>query len=163
MCLVALTAVFQHTNGWIPTLFGTKAMILIPLVVTIAMYERSMSGLVFGALAGILWDFATVRGDGFFSVMLSCVGFFAGTLVTYFIRNNLISALILNFGSITIVNISYWLLFILRKGYEGSEQVLFSYYLPSILYTMLFAFIYYYLVGFIVKATSKKKKEKHIN
>lgn len=158
VCLVAVTAVFQHTDGRIPSLFGTKAMLLVPLVVTIAMYERSMSGLIFGALAGILWDFATVRGDGFFSVMLACVGFFAGTLVTYFIRNNLISSLILNLGSIGIVNVSYWMLFILRKGYEGAAEVLFSYYLPSVLYTMIFAFIYYYLVGFIVKATAKKKK-----
>lgn len=160
VCLIAVTAVFQHTDGWIPEFFGTKAMLLVPLVVTIAMYERSMSGLFFGAFAGVLWDFATVRGDGFFSVMLACTGFFIGSFVTYFIRNNLISSLILNLCSIGIVNVSYWLIFVLRKGYEGAQEVLFSYYLPSVLYTMIFAFIYYYLVGFIVKATVKKEKRK---
>lgn len=157
LCLVALTAVFQHTDGAIPALFGTRAMILIPLAVAIAVHERSMQGLFFGALCGILWDFATVRGDGFFSVLLAAVGFFCGCLVTYLMRNNLFTNLILSFVSISAVNVSYWFVFIFRKGYEGAAEVLFGYYLPSVLYTMVFAVIYYYLVGFIHRITAKKK------
>ncbi|MBQ8504419.1 MAG: hypothetical protein IJ491_09130 [Clostridia bacterium] len=161
VCLVAVTAVFQHTSGAIPSLFGTRAMLLIPLVVAIAVYERSMNGLFFGALAGILWDFATVRGDGFFSVSLAAAGFLCGSLVTYIMRNNLATNLILSLVSTGTVNVVYWLIFIFRKGYEGSAQVLFGYYLPSVLYTMVFAFVYYYLVGFIHKATIKKKSIRH--
>lgn len=157
LCLVALTAVFQHTEGAIPSLFGTRAMLLIPLTVAIAMHERSMQGLFFGALCGILWDFATVRGDGFFAVLLAFVGFISGSLVTYLMRNNIVTNLILSIAGIGFVNISYWFVFIFRKGYEGSVEVLFSYYLPSVLYTAVFAFVYYYLVGFIHRVTVKKK------
>ncbi len=157
LALVALTAVFQHTDGAIPLLFGTKAMLLVPLVVSIAVHERSTNGLLFGAVAGILWDFATVRGDGFFSVALCGIGFVCGCLVTYIMRNSLATNLILSGLSIFAVNTVYWFVFIFRKGYEGAGDVLFGYYLPSVLYTLLFGVIYYYLVGFIHKATLKKK------
>ena len=155
--LVVATALFQHTFSALPALFGAKAMLLIPLTVAIAIHERSMNGLFFGAFAGILWDFATVRGDGFFSVLLACVGFFCGCIVTYIMRNNLKANLILSFFSISTVNIGYWLVFVFMKGYEGAETLLFGYYLPSILYTMVFAVIYYYLVGFIHRATKSKQ------
>ena len=70
--LVFLTALFQH-SGFIPELFGAPAMVLIPLTVCIAMFERSIPGMCFGVLAGLLWDFAISGGDGFFSVMLTAV------------------------------------------------------------------------------------------
>ena len=76
--LIVLTAVFQHTKGAVPSLFGAKAFLLIPLTVCISMSEKSMGGLSFGVLAGVLWDFATVRGDGFYAVMLALAGFTAG-------------------------------------------------------------------------------------
>ena len=158
LVLLVFTALFQHTDGAIPRLFGTKAMLLVPLVVAISVHGRSFNGLIFGTLAGILWDCATVRGDGFFSVFLAVIGFSAGCLVTHIMRNNIFTNLIISFFSIAAVNVTYWLVFILRKGYEGSVQVLFSYYLPSVLYTMLFAFVYYYIVGLIHKATAPEQK-----
>lgn len=158
LLLIMFTAAFQHTDGAIPVLFGTKAMILIPLTVVIGMHERSMSGLIFGTLAGVLWDFAAVRGDGFFSVCLAVVGYFSGVLVTWYLQNCIRSALLLGAVSITGVNILYWYMFIFRNGYEGAEGLLTGYYLPSVLYTLVFIFVYYYMVGFIVKLTTEKKK-----
>ena len=155
--LIVFTAVFQHIDGAVPKLFGVPAMLLIPLVVSVAMFERSMTGLMFGAFAGLLWDFAVVRGDGYFSVVLATVGFFTGTAVTYFVRNNIYSATLLASISVYICNVGYWLLFIMRKGYEGAFGVLWSYYLPSAIYTVAFIFLYYYLVKYIVKITTSRK------
>lgn len=155
IALVGLTAIFQHTGGAVPSLFGARAMLLIPLTVCIGMYERSMSGLFFGVLAGVLWDFATVRGDGFFSVALAVVGFFSGFAVTWFLRNNILSALILSGVSVTAVNTVYWLVFIFMRDYEGASELLTGFYLPSALYTLLFTFLYYYLVGLLIRSTSK--------
>lgn len=155
--LIFAAALIQHT-GLIPELLGVPAMILVPLTVCIAMYERSMPGMCFGVLAGVLWDFASVRGDGFFSVMLTVIGFASGALVAFLFRNNIRSALIISFGSLLLCNVSYWLMFILRKGYEGASAVLFSRYLPSVLYSLIFTFVFYYLVSLIVKYTAEKKR-----
>ena len=158
LLLVMFTAAFQHTDGAIPALFGVKAMVLIPLAVVIGMHERSMSGLVFGTLAGVLWDFATVRGDGFFSVCLAVVGYFSGVIVTWYLRNCIRSALLLGAVSITAVNTLYWYMFIFRNGYVGAGQLLTGYYLPSVLYTLIFVFVYYYIVSLIVKLTTDNRK-----
>ena len=125
--LIALTAVFQHTDGAVPSIFGAKAFLLIPLTVCIAMNEKSMGGLSFGILAGVLWDFATVRGDGFYAVVLALAGFTAGAAVTYLVRNNVFAALLLSLGACSFVTVSYWLIFILMRGYEGSFSLLLSF------------------------------------
>ena len=156
--LIVLTAVFQHTKGAVPSLFGAKAFLLIPLTVCISMSEKSMGGLSFGVLAGVLWDFATVRGDGFYAVMLALAGFTASAGVAYIMRNNIFSALILSAGASAFVSIGYWLVFILAKGYEGAWGLLFSFYLPSAVYSFIFTAGYYYLVRAIVRATTDKKR-----
>ena len=154
--LVFVTALFQH-SGMVPSLFGAPAMLLVPLTVCIAMFERSISGMCFGVLAGVLWDFALSGGDGFFSVMLTAVGFAAGALTTFVFRNNIRAALILSFGALSLTNISYWLMFIVRKGYEGGAELLFTRYIPSALYSLIFVFLYYYLVSFIFRTTAEKR------
>lgn len=155
--LVFLTALFQH-SGFIPELFGAPAMVLIPLTVCIAMFERSIPGMCFGVLAGLLWDFAISGGDGFFSVMLTAVGFVTGALVTFVFRNNIRAALLLSFGALTVCNVFHWLMFIVRKGYEGGFELLFSRYIPSVFYSLIFVFIYYFIVSLIFKATSEKER-----
>lgn len=158
--LIALTAAFQHTDAAVADFFGAKAMLLIPLCVCIAMYERSMGGLAFGVLCGALWDAASARGDGFFSVCLACIGFIAGAATTYFMRNNILSAMIMCASACTATNVLYWLVFILLKGYEGATGVLMSFYLPCAFYSFLFTFLYYYIVRFIVEITSDGKRIK---
>lgn len=156
--LIVITAVFQHTKGAVPSVFGARAFLLIPLTVCIAMSEKSMGGLSFGMLAGVLWDFATVRGDGFFAVMLALAGYTAGVAVAYIMRNNIFSALILASGASAFVSIVYWFVFFFLKGFEGAWQILFSFYIPSAVYSLAFTAVYYYLVRFIIKATTDKKQ-----
>ena len=158
--LIAITAVFQHTGGAIPSFFGAKAFLLIPLTVCIAMNEKSMGGLSFGILAGVLWDFATVRGDGFYAVVLALAGFTAGAAVTYLVRNNIFASLLLTLGACTFVTVSYWLIFIFMRGYEGAFSMLFGFYFPSGIYSLAFTAVYYYLVRFIVKITADKKQNR---
>ena len=158
--LIAVTAVFQHTSGAIPSIFSAKAFLLIPLTVCIAMHEKSMGGLSFGLLAGILWDFATVRGDGFYSVVLALAGFVAGVSVAYLVRNNVFAALLLSLGACTFVTTAYWFVFIFLRSYEGAWSMLFSFYLPSGLYSLAFTAVYYYLAGAIVKVTTDKSQQK---
>lgn len=156
--LIAVTAAFQHTAGAIPALFGAKAMILIPAVVAVSMFQKSMSGLAFGTFAGILWDFATVRGDGFFSVMLALTGYFTCVLMTYYLRNNIYSAAIISFAANLIINTCYWFVFIFFKGYDEPLKLLLDFYLPSAIYSSVYILLYYGIVSLIMKLTVKDKE-----
>ena len=158
--LIVITAACQHTAGDAFSIFGARAFLLIPLTVTIAMNEKSMGGLSFGLLAGVLWDVATVRGDGFYSVVLALAGFTAGAAVTYIVRNNILASLLLSAGACLFITVSYWLIFIFVRGYDGAFSLFLSFYLPSAIYSLAFTAAYYYLVKNIIKLTTDQKQSK---
>lgn len=157
--VAVVSALIQNTPGFRLSLGTLSPMLLIPFVVCVAMYERSLTGLAYGVLAGTLWDFGTTGADGMYTLMLATIGFTVGIIITFYVRNRLFSAFVLTLISSAAVSIAYWMLFVLRKGYEGTWVILLSRFLPLAVYTALFVFIYYYLIGFIVKATGKGDKK----
>ena len=158
--VAVITAMIQHTPGLRLSLGSVSPMLLVPFVVCVAMYERSMTGLAYGVLAGALWDFASTGADGMFTLMLTTIGFGVGIVITFYVRNRLFSAVVLTFAASCAVSVAYWLMFVLRKGFDGMWSVLVFRFLPIALYTTFFVFIYYYLIGFIIKATSKTPSSK---
>lgn len=153
--VAVITAVIQHTPGFSLSLGSVSPMLFVPFVVCVAMYERSLMGLTFGVLAGALWDFASSGADGMYTLMLAVIGFGTGIIITFYIRNRFISAFVLTLIASSAVSISYWMMYVLRKGFDGTWSVLLTHFIPVALYTSLFVFVYYYLIGFIVKATGK--------
>lgn len=155
LAVAVFTAIIQHTPGFNLKIGTLSPMLLVPFVVCVAMYERSLTGLAYGFVAGALWDFASSGADGMYTLMLTTVGFAVGIIVTLYIRNRLFSAVVLSLGSSAAVSVAYWLVFIMRKGYEGSFGILFTHFIPLAVYSSVFAIIYYYIIGLIIKATSK--------
>lgn len=155
LLVAVVTAVLQHTPGFRLSLGYLSPMLLVPFVVCVAMYERSLTGLFYGVIAGALWDFASTGADGMFTLMLATIGFGVGIIITFYIRNRLFSAFVLTLLSSTAVSVAYWLIFVLRKSLDGSFEILLLRFLPLAVYTSVFVFVYYYLIGFIIKATSK--------
>lgn len=160
VAVAVLSAILQHTPGFRLNIGPLSPMLLVPFVVCVAMYERSIPGLCYGLFAGALWDFASTGADGMFTLMLATIGFGLGIIITFYIRNRLFSAVVLSLFSCTAVSVAYWLVFILRKELEGAWAVLFTHFLPLAVYSSLFVFVYYYLIGFIIKATGNTESSK---
>lgn len=160
MAVAVISALLQHTPFFRLDIGSLSPMLLVPFVVCVAMYERSIPGLIYGFIAGALWDFASTGADGMFTLMLSTIGFGLGIIITFYIRNRLISAVALSFISCTAVSVAYWLIFVFRKDLDGMWGVLFTHFLPLAVYSALFVFVYYYLIGFIIKATGKTENSK---
>ena len=51
---ILVCSVLQNTDGWFPRIAGAGALLLIPLTAAIAMFERDISGMLFGLFAGAL-------------------------------------------------------------------------------------------------------------
>ncbi len=135
--ILLLLSVLQNTDGFFPQIFGVRALILIPAVVCIAMYERDIWGMLLGLFAGALWDI-TASGASFNALYLLTVGFVCGTLINTIMRNNVVTAMILSTLATLIYNIGYWAVSFVGGGMDNAGFILIRYYLPSILYTMLF-------------------------
>ena len=145
-------------SGFIPEISSVSPMLMVPLTVIIALYEKSIPGMSFGILCGALWDLTAATPDGFYTVLLAAAGFICGSASTFFVRTNLFSALLLTFFTASGCSLLHWGMFFLWKGYDGAFGVIFSYYLPSVIYTLILSVIIYYIITYIVKHTKENKK-----
>ncbi len=156
--LIVLAAVIQQTDFFFSSFGGARLILLAPLMVAIAMHERSLPALFLGLFAGVLWDSASVTVDGFYAVMLASVGFGCCVLVILKLRNNIFSCLLLSFVSLLVVVTVYWLLFFVLKGYGSYTYVYMKYYFSSAVYSMIFVFPIYYLVRAVFRMTAPERK-----
>ncbi len=135
--ILLLLSVLQNTDGLFPQIFGVRALLLIPAVVCIAMFERDLFGMIFGLFAGALWDVFS-SGASYNALFLLTVGFICGTLINTIMRNNVVTAGILSFAAITLYTVVYWLFNFVFSGLDSAAYMLLRYYLPGILYTAAF-------------------------
>ncbi len=127
-------------------------LLLLALLVAVAMNAREWAGLVLGALFGILLDITAANSYCFNLAALAIIGCGCGLLCSYFVNNNIYSALLLSLlSSITYFTLK-WLLFTAFNS--GSLGYFINHSLISAAYTALFIIPFYYLVKFISKQTN---------
>lgn len=148
--MLLILSVLQNTDGFFPQIFGVRALLLIPAVVCIAMYERDISGMLFGLFAGALWDTAS-SGASFNALFLLTVGFICGTLINTVMRNNIVTATLLCSIFIPIYHVGYWFFHFVTSGLDSARFMFLRYYLPGMAYTFIFAPLMFILVRSIVK------------
>lgn len=156
--MIVLAAVLQQTDFLLSCVGPARLMLLVPLTVAIAMYEKSLPGLFFGLFAGVLWDAGSVTVDGFYAALLAAVGFGCSVAVILKMRNNIFSCLLLSFASLLVSVTLYWLLFYVLKDYGSDWYVYMKYYISSVLYSVLFVPVHYYFVRAVVRATTPERK-----
>lgn len=157
ICLALIllpVSVIQNTDGFFPQFFGVRALLLIPFVVCISMFERDICGMLLGLFAGALWD-TVASGGSFNALYLTAIGFLCGTLINTIMRNNVVTAFILSTIATVIYNIGYWLFNYILGGLDNAAYMLLRYYLPSILYTVVLV----PLIFIIVRSVEKKFAE----
>lgn len=144
--IIVLAALLQNTPGVFPTMFSANAMLLIPVVVSIAMFESEIVSMVFGLIAGFLWDFTASEGHFFHSIVLCIAAFFVSMLVRRRIRNTLFGSMVLTFITVFLHNTVYWILFVLVPNSQGAGGAYFRFYFLSCIYTVFTGIIIYLVV-----------------
>lgn len=148
--MLLILAVLQNTEGFFPQIFGVRALLLIPAVVCVAMYERDIWGMFFGLFAGAIWDISS-SGASFNALFLLTVGFICGTLINTVMRNNIVTATLLSSVFIPIYHVIYWLFHFVFTGLDSARFMFLRYYLPGIAYTLIFAPLLFIIVRSIEK------------
>ena len=146
--LITGVALVQNSPYIIPDIFGARAFMLLPVCVSIAMFEREIAAAVFGVFAGVLWDICLAK-DGFNSVVLLLIGAVCSLLISHFMRNNILTALVLGAGAVVSYCIIYVFINLVLSGAGASVGQLFAFYLPSCIYTAVFIPVFYFPVSWI--------------
>ncbi len=150
--IIVLAAVVQNTPDVFPKMFSANAMLLIPVVVSIAMFESEIVSLFFGLGAGLLWDVVGAHGHYYHSIVLCIAAFFISMLIRRRVRNTLFSSMILTFITVFIHNTIYWIMYVLIPNPQGAGIAYLSFYFLSCIYTVIVGIVIYFIIRPIEKA-----------
>lgn len=148
--ILLVLSVLQNTDGFFPQIFGVRALLLIPAVVCIAMFERDIAGMFFGLFAGALWDMHA-SGASFNALFLLTVGFVCGTLINTVMRNNIVTAFLLTMIFVPLYEVGYWFFRFIVGGLDMAGFMLWRYYLPGILYTAVLLPVMFIIIRAVEK------------
>ncbi len=127
----------QQTPGALPVVMGVRPSLLLPAVVCVALYDQELFGAVFGVIAGVLWDLNSInRPFGYSALLLMAIGCLCGLLVTFFMRNNFFTALLLTIPAIAVYEGLTWFIFTFLMGEPNSVGILLDYTLPRAVYSL---------------------------
>ncbi len=141
--LMVISVLLQNSVGGLLEFFGARVFICLPVCVAIAMFEREVPAAIFGAFAGALWDVAS-GVDGFNTIILMALSAVCSLLISHLMRNNLITALVLGAGSVTVYEIIY--IAVRFWGAGSPVRQIFTFYLPSLVITVVVVPVCYFIV-----------------
>lgn len=147
-----IISMVQQTPGLIPEILKTRPVLLIPAVITIAMFESEFTAMIFGMIGGLLIDFAGGGLLGFHALVLAVICYCIGYACINLFKINLFTASLIGFVAVCITILLQWLFFFVLAGYAHCTYALFHHYLPRIVYTFLFVPLSYFLNRFFALA-----------
>ena len=124
---------------------------LIPTGVAIALSDKEIPSLLYGALIGALWDLASPVTDGSFSLIFAFIMCVASLLARYVLRNTLLTAVLFTL-SLTVITAAANILYF-RSGMTGEllHGIITSSLIPCLIINSLIGVPSYYFCRFISK------------
>ena len=129
----------NQTPGLIPSVFEVRPVLLLPVAVSIAVFESETAAMGFGLFCGLLLDFGMTGGAslGFHALLLCVFCYCVGLMVIHLMRTNLLTTVLLSAVVILLVLLLQWLFYYVLVGYEYPGYALVRNFLPRFVYTLL--------------------------
>jgi len=157
--LVLLTAMAQFVP-WLPVIYGARAFPLLMLIAAIAYYDQAVAAVLYGALAGILWDINAPYGT-YHAIFLAIAAFLCAMGVRYFFNRNKVTKVLIPVAVATAYVFLRWFLNTLAMPnitFTQTTPLILRETLPSLGYTLLLAPLMFTLVSLIVRRTSRRQQ-----
>lgn len=150
--ILLLAHILQNSLPIFPEILAVRPVLLISAAVCMSMFEGELVGAIAGLVAGALWDTVTATADGYnaFYLMVACA--VCGVMLRIFMRNNIVTYIMMNTGVTMVYFLSYVLFFITARGIDGGTEMLLRYYLPMSIYSLLLTPLWYV----IIRAVNRK-------
>ena len=134
----------QEIPGLLPQIFGVRPVLLLPAVLTIALFEEDLPSMAFGIVGGLFCDFGLSGVLGFHALFLAVLCYLVSHISRTFFQINLLTALVTGFWTIALVVLAQWF-FLYYFSYSYPGYAFTHHYLPKYCYTMLFVPLLYLL------------------
>ncbi|MBR2176420.1 MAG: rod shape-determining protein MreD [Clostridia bacterium] len=150
---ILICSVIQSVPGLSPEVFGGRPVLLLPLAVSIAIFEGEVPAIVFGVISGLLADAGYSGPMGYYSIMLAVLCFIVSVLMENYIKTNLLTAMLIGTISIPVIIFVQFLLFYVSMGYGDVWVYFAAHYISRIIYTWAFVPVFYGINRFIAART----------
>ncbi len=151
---IIILYVISGTPLLLPEIFGSKPCLLLPVALTIAVFESETVAMSFGFVCGLLTDIGFSGKIGFYTVVLTLLCFIIGYCARNFFVTNLLNASIIGVASITLLILIHFLLNVSSLDIANTGEHFVRHYISRIVYTSAF-FVPLYFLGRLFCSTMK--------
>lgn len=137
---------FLRASGLLSlAVFGVSPIILLPLVVSIAMFFGEWRGATAGFLVGLLMDSLSMGSSIFNSLCIMAIGLLCGIAANFYLNKNIKSAFALSASaSFAYYFLKFLFLSIFVDG-RVDGKLFADFLLPGVVYTSIFIIPFYFL------------------
>ena len=155
--LLCATFLLQTTYGFMPHIGQVKILPMLPLLSCICMFEKEKFACWYGLFTGLLMDIVSASMVGYHALIMMLLCTFIGWISTNYLRNTLLTNLVMGGTLVFFSQSLYWLFFVEFKQTAGASGIYFSSYLPTILLNTLLVIPFFFLVLAIHKKFKKEE------
>lgn len=144
--VILLFFLLQEAPDILPTVCNARPVLLIPVAVTIALFESQTAATAYGILCGLLIDLGSDSGVlGMHAMILAVVCFTLSYLAHDLLQTNVMTAFVTCCIVVGITVVLQWLFGYVAAGYADPGYALAQHYLPRFVYTVVLTFPIYAL------------------
>ena len=135
---IILLYVISGIPGFLPAILGVKPLLLLPVAVTIAVFEKETTAMFYGLACGALCDLGFTDKIGFYTIALTVLCFFFGYCARNFFVTNFANAMAIGGATVTILLCLHFFIFCTGSGMPYAGVHFLRHYLIKIIYTAVF-------------------------
>lgn len=136
--------VIQETPGLLPPIYGARPVAVIPVVLSIALFENEVPAMMFGLFGGLLIDFGFGGVLGFHGLVLSLVCYVISVMASNFVKTSFVTSMLVSITTTAAVMLLNWACFYVLHGYQHITYALTAHYIPIFIYTVALTPITYF-------------------
>lgn len=153
---IIILYILASTPHLLPEIFGSKPVILLPVALSIAVFESETVAMSFGFVCGVLTDVGFSGKIGFYTVVLTLLCFAIGYCARNFFVTNLLNASIIGIVSIAVLILVHFWLNVSLADIPDAGKYFVSHYISRIIYTGAF-FVPLYFLSRLLCSTMKNE------
>lgn len=143
--LILLLYILRVSGLLLLKIGNISPILLLPLVISIALFFGELNGAIAGFTVGLLMDTSTIGSSVFGCLCIMIIGFLCGIASKFYLNKNIKSALALSVSASFVYYLARFLCFGLFAGKGVDGQYFADFILPGAIYTSLFIIPFYFL------------------
>lgn len=135
---IVILYVLSGIPGFLPSFSGNKPALLIPVALTIAVFESEIPSMIIGMVCGMLLDTGFTASIGYYTLTLTVICFVIGYCARNFFVTNFLNAMTIGALTTLALLLIHFVIFTLLAKTPDAGLYFLKHYLLRIIYTLIF-------------------------